>query len=202
MNEALIIFVKNPEPGKVKTRIAHTMGNENATLIYKELLDHTKKVTQLLSCKKFVFYGDNINQNDLWDNDSYHKVVQHGNDLGERMKNSFDFVFKKGYDAVCIIGSDCMELSDSIIKSAFYALNKNDIVIGPSTDGGYYLLGMKQINEALFLDKNWSTEEVLTQTIIDIKKLNKTYQLLELITDIDTEQDWQNFLSKKSTNKI
>ncbi len=202
MKEALIIFVKNPEPGKVKTRIALSMGNEKAVSIYKELLEHTKKITQLLLIDKFVFYADEINQNDLWDNNSFHKLVQHGNNLGERMRNAFDFIFEKGYNSVCIIGSDCMELSDDIIMSAFYGLNKNDIVIGPSTDGGYYLLGLKQTIEVLFLDKPWSTEGVLTETINDIKKMKHSYILLELLTDIDTEQDWQNHLSKELTNKI
>lgn len=197
MKEALIIFVKNPEPGKVKTRIAQTMGNEKAVSIYKELLEHTKIVSKQLHCDNYIFYGDVINLNDLWDNDTYFKEAQNGNDLGERMKNAFDFVFKKGYNSVCIIGSDCMEITAGIIKSAFKELIKNEIVIGPSTDGGYYLLGMKQPNAVLFSDKAWSTENLLPQTISDLKKLKHSYQLLELLTDIDTEQDWQNYLSKR-----
>lgn len=198
MKEALIIFVKNPEPGKVKTRIALTMGNDKAVSIYKDLLDYTKVVSKQMHCDKFIFYGDGINLNDTWDNETYFKETQHGIDLGERMKNAFDYVFNKGYNSACIIGSDCMEITNDIIKSAFDGLNKNEVIIGPSTDGGYYLLGMKQTNSVLFLNKSWSTEHLLTQTIQDLKNLQFTYQLLDPLTDIDTEQDWLNYLSKRN----
>ena len=115
----MIIFVRNPEPGKVKTRIAKTMGNEKALEVYKELLLHTYHITKDISCDKFVFYADQITKNDLWENSSYYKKLQQGNDLGQRMLFAFRELFGLGYQSIQIIGSDCIELTTDIIKTGF-----------------------------------------------------------------------------------
>lgn len=190
---ALIIFVRNPELGKVKTRIAETAGNEKALCIYTTLLQHTVLITQLLHADKFVFYADYLNENDGWNNDNYRKRVQQGNSLGDKMNHAFESVFTEGYTAVCIIGSDCISLSKEIIENAFHQLEGADVVIGPSTDGGYYLLGMKQLHKTLFENKQWSTNEILPSTISSLKQLSLSYRLLQRLTDIDTEEDWFQF---------
>lgn len=191
--QALLIFTKNPEAGKVKTRLAATVGNEAALAIYNQLLQHTVSETENLPVDKFVFYADYILHEDVWINNGYYKEVQYGNDLGERMCSAFDFAFQKGYEQVVIIGTDCPEISSATIINAFASLERNDVVIGPAEDGGYYLLGMKQLHSGLFEQIQWSTPTVLANTISKIKRLHLTHHLLPVMKDIDEEQDLAAF---------
>lgn len=185
----LMIFVKNPIPGKVKTRLAKTMGEEKALEIYRQLLDHTHKVTQKVAVDKIVFYSDEVITDDIWEESSYDKKVQEGSDLGKRMVNAFKYAFSKGYRKAIIIGSDCFEITPKIITEAFAALPANNFVIGPTHDGGYYLLGMATLYASIFKNKRWSSDEVLHDTLVDIRNINGSYKLLKELTDIDTEAD-------------
>ncbi len=189
MKQALIIFTKNPEAGKVKTRLAATMGNEAALAVYHQLLLHTVSVTEDLPVDKFVFYSNYIEQEDMWDNTLYFKEMQQGFDLGERMKYAFDVTFQNGYDKIIIIGTDCPDLNAGIIMNAFAYLKSHDAVIGPAEDGGYYLLGMKQLYSELFEDINWSTNTVLNETQMKCTALQLDYCLLPVLKDIDEEKD-------------
>lgn len=190
---ALIIFVRNPVLGKVKTRLAATVGNEKALEIYRLLLEHTHDITQELACHKFVFYADDLQLDDLWENGIYNKQLQQGDDLGTRMGNAFSSLFSKGCKSICIIGSDCIELSSHIIEEAFEQLRTNDAVIGPSLDGGYYLLGMNKLIPGIFDNKNWSTDEVLPDTISSISAQGLDCFLLAALSDIDNEEDWEKY---------
>lgn len=185
----LMIFVKNPIPGKVKTRLAKTMGEEKALEIYRQLLDHTHKVTQKVAVDKIVFYSDEVITDDIWEETSYDKKVQEGSDLGKRMVNAFKYAFSKGYRKAIVIGSDCFEITPKIINEAFAALPANNFVIGPTHDGGYYLLGMATLYASVFKNKRWSSDEVLHDTLVDIRNINGSYKLLKELTDIDTEAD-------------
>ena len=187
---ALIIFTRNPELGKVKTRLATTIGNQSALEIYKFLIEHTVRITSPVNADRYVFYSENIQQNDAWDPKEYRKELQNGNDLGERMKNAFDILFKKGYQKVVIVGSDIHELGSKDIEDSFIALDKNHYVIGPAKDGGYYLLGMTQFNKKLFENKTWGTATVFNDTIIDLKENNVA--LLSEKNDIDIYDDIKN----------
>jgi rSAM/selenodomain-associated transferase 1 len=184
---ALIIFVRRPVLGKVKTRLAATIGNENALLVYKHLLAHTKIITQELAMNKFVFYADEIDTDDLWN--GFEKHLQSGNDLGERMKNAFQLLLKEGFKKIIIIGSDCLEMDSNLLNTAFNELEKTDIVIGPAKDGGYHLLGMKNDHSFLFDISNWSTATVYADTInlINVNKLS--FIALAKLNDVDTEND-------------
>lgn len=184
--EALLIFVRNPEAGKVKTRLAATVGAENALKIYRLLLEHTRKITLSLSCDKFVYYSEAVEERDMWDN-AYQKKVQQGNTLGERMHHAFATAFADGYYKVMMIGSDNYELKTTHIEKAFQALETHDMAIGPARDGGYYLLGMKTLHPAVFKGKKWSTSTVLADTLEEVKE--KKVQLLETLNDIDTYED-------------
>ena len=192
--EALIIFVKNPELGKVKTRLAATVGDKKALEVYKKLLEHTCQVTKNISQDKWVFYSERIDNNDLWDDSHYHKTVQSDGDLGQKMLNAFNHCFEQGYESVCIIGSDMMEINESTIKKAFISLKADDVVIGPAKDGGYYLLGMNKLHSSLFQNKQWSTESVLSDTLLNIEQLKLSCTKLETMNDIDTENDWNSYL--------
>lgn len=188
MNENLIlIFTRNPELGKVKTRLAATIGDENALEIYIQLLEHTKKVALETDFDKRVLYSEEINTNDMWNNHLFQKKLQFGKDLGVRMYNAFKEGFEEGYKKIVIVGSDLIELESQDIVDAFKKLKTNDIVIGPAQDGGYYLLGMKAIPENLFKNKEWGTDTVLKDTLKDIKNLK--YHLLQEKNDIDTVED-------------
>lgn len=184
---ALIIFAKNPVEGQVKTRLAKTMGNIIAVAVYKQLLQHTFTITKNLAVDKFVFYGDCINNNDLWLNNLYQKQQQQGIDLGERMRNAFESVLNLGYDKVIIIGSDCYELSQQILLDAFDELIISNAVIGPCYDGGYYLLGIKQLIPELFDNIPWSTDEVLLATKKILQDLQLQFELLPTLNDVDDE---------------
>ena len=188
-NDRLIIFVKNPERGKVKTRLAASIGEEQAVNIYRKLLLYTKEITKGLNSEKCVYYSEMINNNDLWDNMIYQKHLQQGSDIGERMQNAFAAAFAEGKERVIIIGSDCLELETYMIKEAFAVLESNDVVLGPARDGGYYLIGMKKFLPTLFENKTWSTPDVLMDTILDLKKMDVRYYLLKTLNDVDTIDD-------------
>mgnify|MGYP000521841119 CR=1 FL=1 len=188
--ELLLIFTRNPELGKAKTRLAKTVGDETALTIYKFLLDKTKEVTANLSCDKAVYYSVKIRDNDIWNKETYQKYQQKGEDLGIRMQNAFQDSFDKNYDKVLIIGSDLYDLTPAIIENAFDKLNTNDVVIGPAEDGGYYLLGMKKMHAAVFKNKEWGTATVRRDTLKDLQKV--TVHLLEELNDVDVFEDIEN----------
>ena len=186
---AILLFTKNPELGKVKTRLAKTIGNERALEIYKKLLTHTQSIASPIDADKFVFYSDNINNDDQWSAADYYKKLQFNGDLGQRMAAAFQEAFSLGYQSVCIIGSDCYELTSTIISEAFSKLADHDVVIGPTYDGGYYLLGMKLLYKPLFLNKSWSTDSVFSDTINDFDTLSLTSYRLIKLSDVDEEKD-------------
>ncbi len=192
---ALIIFVRNPILGKVKTRIAKDLGDDVALDVYKKLLSHTHSITRGLNIDLYVFYADFINNDDLWNSPTYNKELQNGMDLGERMKNAFELLFTNGYSRVAVIGSDCFELTQTIIEQALQSLNDYDAVIGPSLDGGYYLLGMNKFIPQVFANKDWSTETVFRDTILDLDYLNHRCHLLQDLSDVDTAVDCKRYSS-------
>lgn len=181
----LIIFIKNPIEGKVKTRLAATIGNKKALEIYLKLVNHTLSVAKEVNAEIHLFFSDAIIMEYPFEN----KNIQNGNDLGERMKNAFHQVFDLEKSKTIIIGTDCPGLNAAILKQAFLSLEKTDLVIGPAYDGGYYLLGMSTYHPQLFDQISWSTNEVLKQT----KKLsmdnNLSFTELKILSDIDTEDD-------------
>ena len=187
----ILIFTRNPELGKCKTRLAKTIGDENALEIYKMLLKHTQSVVAHLTCDKAVYYSVKVRENDIWNENIYQKYRQIGEDLGERMLNAFVNAFNSGYTNVVIIGSDLYDLNSSHIEEAFKALDKNDVVIGPALDGGYYLLGMKKVHLPVFKNKDWGTSTVYNETVKDLNQ-EKVYHL-EKLNDIDVYDDIKDY---------
>lgn len=188
-NNLLLIFVKNPEKGAVKTRLAQTLGNEKAYQIYLKLLHHTIEEAKKVDVMKQVWYSAFIDENDTISEQHFQKKVQKGNSLGERMSHAFELGFRNGARKVAIIGSDCPDISPGIIENAFEALISHDLVIGPSEDGGYYLLGMRNFVPELFTGIDWSTENVFQQTLEKAIKLSMSTSFLPVLNDIDTEED-------------
>ena len=193
---ALIIFIKNPIAGKVKTRLAKSIGNEKALVVYEQLLQHTRTISSCLECDKLLYYSNFIDEKDSWPAKTYNKRVQAKGSLGKKMSIAFEEAFIEGYKKVVIIGSDCLELDSALITSAFKYLNYYDAVIGPAADGGYYLLGLNQPLHTLFTNKQWSTPTVLGDTVNNLKALGKTYHMLPILHDIDYYEDLKRLRDK------
>ncbi|HYI78143.1 MAG TPA: TIGR04282 family arsenosugar biosynthesis glycosyltransferase, partial [Chryseolinea sp.] len=137
--QLLIVFIKNPILGKVKTRLAASLGDQKALRVYKKLLDHTLRITGNLEYDKMVYYSDFVPEKDEWLGAGFKQGLQLGQDLGQKMKNAFKDGFRAGYSRIVIIGSDCFELTSYHIAKAFDSLENANVVVGPATDGGYYL---------------------------------------------------------------
>lgn len=185
----LILFVKNPILGEVKTRLAETVGDEEALIVYVKLLKHTREVALKCAAERTVFYSKNVVQSDQWSGGNFKKTVQRGADLGERMDRAFQEQFDKGASKMILIGSDCYELEPGHLNAAFKALDKSDFVVGPAEDGGYYLMGMKQPATFVFEGIRWSTSEVFDETRRAILSRGFTLDVLEKLPDIDTQED-------------
>lgn len=194
----LLIFTRNPELGKVKTRLAKDVGDTKALAIYKFLLEHTVLVTKDLDATKQVHYSVKIRENDLWDTSIYDKKQQQGSDLGVRMQNAFEQGFKEGYQRIIIIGSDLYDLSQEDLENAFAQLENHDTVIGPALDGGYYLLGLKNLIPEVFSNKVWGTDTVLQSTLTDLQKYTTAILAprndVDYLSDIEDLPDFYPFL--------
>lgn len=197
MQSHLIIFIKNPVRGRVKTRLAATIGAERALEVYQKLLTITRNAAFGVPCEKYLYYADAVEVEDEWDEASFHKRIQSGNDLGERMHNAFADAFAHGAAKAVIIGSDCPGLSSAHIERAFSALDGSDVVIGPAADGGYYLLGMKAFHAEFFAGKHWSTDSMLHETLADIERLALLVDKLPTLSDLDDEDDLNRWMSER-----
>ena len=185
--KALIVFTRNPELGKCKTRLAATIGDQSALDVYRFLLDHTVKITSPLTADVYVYYSEKIKEIDIWDTTVFRKKQQQGHDLGAKMQNAFTEVFKMGYQKAIIIGSDMYDITTQDLEAAFSTLEDNNFVIGPAQDGGYYLLGMKHLKPPLFKNKKWGTNTVLGDTLKDLELENLA--ILAEKNDVDYYED-------------
>ncbi len=185
----LMIFAKIPEAGKVKTRLAETIGEDKALQVYLKLLSRTHDVASKAAADKLIFYAGSSDDFEMLDYYRIPKTTQCEGDLGLRMNDAFTRAFAQQYDQVIIIGSDCYDLTTDLIDEAFVRLNDNDFVIGPAKDGGYYLLGMKQLESSFFDGKQWSTEDVFLDTMLDMKNHGGAYHILPTLSDVDKEED-------------
>ncbi|THD69815.1 glycosyltransferase [Robertkochia marina] len=187
MEKELLVFVKNPVAGKVKTRLAKDIGKENALSIYRSLLQHTASVCIKVTAPKSIYFSEKIIENPLWNHPTFSRYVQEGENLGIRMENAFREAFKRGRKKVVIIGSDLYDLREDLIEDAFLKLENNDVVIGPAADGGYYLLGLKEVVPGIFDNKTWGSSLVLEATLEDLKGYNVA--LLRELNDVDNLDD-------------
>lgn len=187
--ELLIVFVKNNVLGEVKTRLAKDIGNQAAFEVYKMLVSKTEQATNQVTIDKHIYFSD-TDEETGWLNDF--KTIQQGHDLGERMNNAFKDGFEKGYQNIILIGSDLPDISKTLIKKAFDVLKTSDTVFGPAEDGGYYLVGMKQLHKNLFNNIPWSTSKVFEETMKVLESQSISVGLLETLNDIDTLEDLKN----------
>lgn len=186
----LIIFGKYPESGKVKTRLAKSIGEDKAAEAYVRLMNYTLELSTKLDCDTCLAYSDD-NHLEEWNSQVDFVITQKGEDLGERMMDSFEQWFEKGYERIVLIGSDCAELRTDIIEDAFEGLEYNEVVVGPAEDGGYYLIGTNTHLPVLFEDMEWSTEEVFENTFHRIRWAKVGAEFLEKLSDVDEYIDAQ-----------
>ncbi|MGB7575748.1 MAG: TIGR04282 family arsenosugar biosynthesis glycosyltransferase, partial [Thermodesulfobacteriota bacterium] len=192
-DRCLLFFIKNPEKGKVKTRLASAIGDKKAVKLYKRFL---LEMLFTLNRGTFLFYlcySPESPLSDLkdWLGDQYLYMPQSGENLGERMKNGFAEAISMNFRRVVLIGSDIPDLPLAFIEEAFTSLREKDVVIGPSFDGGYYLIGFKDktFSARAFEGIHWSTESVFEKTIKVLKQEGLTVHTLRPLRDIDTVED-------------
>ncbi|PIQ86043.1 MAG: hypothetical protein COV74_06315 [Candidatus Omnitrophica bacterium CG11_big_fil_rev_8_21_14_0_20_45_26] len=195
----VLFFVKFPQPGHVKTRLARSIGAEKAAQTYRLLAE--ANWLQLKSIQ-----GMNVHAQILYDpthslesfkswlgEKETHYEAQRGRDLGERLQNAIAGAFRSGVQKVLVVGSDTINLQSCLLRTSLEVLHCYDVVLGPAKDGGYYLIGMKSFHAGLFTAIHWSAPEVLKETVARIKKLQLSYQLLTELEDLD---DIDNLMTK------
>ncbi len=193
---ALIVFYRYPELGKVKTRLAKELGDEFAFEFYSKCSSYVlEKLTSLNNIEVYIFFSDN---KDISKFDNQFKFIlssQVGNSLGQKMNQAIKDVLCLGHKKVIICATDTPDLGKSNISDAFMSLEKSDFVFGPAVDGGYYLIGMKEEASFLFENMTWSHSDVLKESLSRIKRKNQSSSLLERLIDIDTKEDLLVWLS-------
>jgi rSAM/selenodomain-associated transferase 1 len=205
---AVIIFTKFPRKGIVKTRLGKTLGNKFAVDFSRLMAEHVFNVCLSLPENDYhlFLFHDNPNEKDSiknWVDKRFSLQLQEGADLGEKMKNAFRFLFNKGYKKIVITGTDCPDIEADILLKAFAELSSGNAAIGPSTDGGYYLLGMDSFYPFLFDDIKWSSDTVFQETIKRLKENRIDYSFLPVLIDIDTEEDLKKWLmNSKKENEM
>lgn len=204
--KAVILFIKYPEKGKVKTRLASTTNNKFAVNIYRSIAENIFCELDNLDedIDVFVFYSaiENFEKITSWVGKPFNYKVQAGSDLGEKMSNAFEDVFSLNYSSSVIIGSDVPDITSDVIMDAFNNLENHDVVISPSDDGGYSLLGINNIHKELFRNISWSSKHVLVETLEIIKNGKLKFSLLESLNDIDTEEELKIWLSKSENSNL
>jgi len=193
---AIIVFIKNPDLGRVKKRLAKTLGDEKALTIYKGMLEHTLLITKSLSSDKYLLYDREATRGDIWPDDVYVKRVQDGADMATRIRKAFKKVFDKGYEHVVIIGSDCLELDERVIRLAFRQLEHFDCVLGPTKDGGFYLFGMNEYSKEVFKTPGWGTNTLSAEVLKTLQDQHKSCFMLSELTEIATIDDLNENLKK------
>lgn len=196
MKKTLIVFAKEPIPGKVKTRLKPLLSDRQCSGLYTALLRDTLCAARSAGAGQNILCYESCGRSPIFlrrNRDGFVLRKQTGKDLGDRLRNAFDRVLEKEGDSAVIIGSDTPHLPCAYIKRAFRELQEKDIVIGPSRDGGYYLIGLKTVCPGLFENIPWSTEKVASLTIRKAKDRGLTISLLPRLEDIDDPGSLQRF---------
>lgn len=192
--DRLIVFVKAPRPGLVKTRIAESLGAEAAAAIYRRLAECVLANLAGLREVELRFAPDDaLPEIAPWLSRGWRANPQGGGDLGVRLERAFADAFAAGARRVVVIGSDCPEVRTADIRDAWQALAGADVALGPAQDGGYWLIGLAQPQPRLFTDLPWSTADVFRQTVERARALGLRVARLRQLADVDTAADWQAF---------
>jgi len=201
--EKLIVFVKAPRPGAVKTRLAKAIGAPAAGAAYRHLVETLLNQLQGLSGVELCFSPDDAaGEVQHWVKEGWNSSPQGDGDLGQRLQSAFLRAFHAGAKRVAIIGSDCPSVGVEDIREAWAGLQSHEVVLGPATDGGYWLIGLRQPQPNLFRGVRWSTENVFSETMKRVRRAGLSVQLLRELADVDTDREWRAFLAARNRDAI
>ena len=192
---ALIVFVREPEDGKVKTRLARGLPIAAVTRLYKAFIRDVLDMARKVSCdERFIFYTHSGPAIPFLSEAAkgFQLQRQTGAGLGARMLNALEYGQDTGLGRMVIIGTDCLTLTAEDVETAFRALGTHDCVLGPAKDGGYYLIAMNSPCPEMFQDVDWGTSSVLEQTRHNARVLNKKIFMLSEREDIDRFSQLKN----------
>jgi len=195
-DERLIIFAKAPKAGQVKTRLAKTIGANAATAAYQRLVESLLSNLSAIAGVILRFAPDDCAAEiQAWLRPGWQAQPQGEGDLGCRLQRAFSDHFASGAKRVVIIGSDCPAVQCEDIRQAWKALETHDVALGPASDGGYWLIGLREPRPQLFEGIDWGTDSVLAQTLQRAKAIRLRVELLRILSDVDNEEDWREFLA-------
>jgi uncharacterized protein len=203
-SRSLVIFASAPEKGRVKTRIAADLGPDVALTAYRTLAEHAVAAASHVDwCRKTIAYAPNGSGDAMrsWFGDLFDYRAQGDGDLGRRMLAALERAFSDGADRVVLIGVDCPGVSEAVINDAFTRLDQADVVIGPSFDGGYYLIGMKKPLKELFKDIPFGTGDTLQKTLTTARRSGIRVSLLDWKRDVNTGEAWRSVAKSLTENK-
>jgi len=198
IKQTLVLFIKAPIVGQVKTRLQPDLSPDKAVKVYKAMVMDLLEMLSQLNIPIVLHYTP-ADSEDLirnWLGQTYSFNPQQGDDLGSRMSHALTSTFNEGVDQAILIGSDIPELNAEIIQTAFQKLDENDLVIGPTLDGGYYLIGINRPRPELFTGIHWSTETVFSETLTVARSLDMDVAELEPLSDIDFPNDLKALLER------
>jgi hypothetical protein len=197
----ILFFIKYPEPGKVKTRLAPSIGRKGASELYRYfILDILKKLESTGIPFKICFTpkgrGPKIQK---WLGVRHQYAPQHGRGLGQRMTTAFAHAFGEGYRRCILIGSDFPDLPAPFLEESLDALDNNDAVIGPAVDGGYYLIGFRwdSFSPEVFDDMAWGSGTIFRETLSRLRGIEKKAHILPPWNDVDTVEDLRGLLARR-----
>ncbi|MBT6119950.1 glycosyltransferase [bacterium] len=200
----LIVFLKYPTIGDVKSRLGNETSMTFSSSIYKKFTSDILNTLTINKIEPIIYAKKNKSLNDYkeWLGTSFKIKFQCAGNLGDKLIHACKQEFKNGYSKLIVIGTDCPQISGSLIHKAMDYLTRSDTVIGPAFDGGYYLIGLnkKAFFDDMFNDINWSTESVFNETKKKILSHNRTLHILPKLSDIDTLQDLSNLISTQKNN--
>ncbi|HAB16071.1 MAG TPA: TIGR04282 family arsenosugar biosynthesis glycosyltransferase [Verrucomicrobiota bacterium] len=190
----LVVFLRAPRLGAVKTRLAAEIGAEAALAVYRFLVARTFDVLSGVANVELRFTPDDAEAEVAsWRGETWRLIPQGDGSLGQRLERATAAAFASGLKRVVLIGTDCPELTLRDLEAAFEALVTNDLVIGPASDGGYWLIGLRQPCSAIFTDISWGSSEVLKETLTKARDAGLKYTCLRELGDVDTASDWQRY---------
>ncbi len=202
--DRLIIFARYPTPGQAKTRLIPLLGPTGAALLHRQLVRFTVETSRRLRSRRSVMTqlrytgGTQSEMSAMFGDDLCYKEQAPG-DLGNRLRVAAAEAIRGNAGKVVLIGTDCPLLDAERLNQAFAALDAHDVVIGPATDGGYYLIGVKSDHPELFTDIAWGGPEVLNQTLDACRRLGLRYALLPQLSDVDTPDDLATWAAARMT---
>ena len=195
----ILIFLKAPRPGLVKTRLAKTIGNEKACQVYRQLVQHTLSQIPFHWPLRIHFApSDALPEMTDWLGSERHYIPQPEGDLGDRLRVACEQAFEDKHESVILLGGDCPGLTAAHLEECATVLSEKKPVLGPAEDGGYWLLGLQSAHPKPFIEMPWSTEQLLPLTLEHFQQEGTNPHLLETLFDVDDEATWHRcHLSKK-----